>query len=132
MIRYIEFLLAEKDELKRAREVADARAEEDRILPSFETWLRGFYDAELIVTDSFHACVFSIIFGKPFITLGNEKRGMSRFQSLFSMFSLDYHLLEKANQYSQEKLCTIDDSIANRLQDIRMDSITHLSEALSR
>ena len=30
MIRYIEFLQAEKDELKRAREVADVCAEEDR------------------------------------------------------------------------------------------------------
>lgn len=29
MIRYIEFLLTEKDELKRAREAADARAAED-------------------------------------------------------------------------------------------------------
>lgn len=102
-----------------------------RILPSIETWLRGFYDAELIVTDSFHACVFSIIFGKSFITLGNEERGMSRFQSLFSMFSLDYHLLGKANQYSQDKICTIDKSIANRLQYLRQDSITHLNEALS-
>ena len=36
----------------------------DRIAPSVESWLRGFYDAELVVTDSFHACVFSVIFGK--------------------------------------------------------------------
>lgn len=55
----------------------------DRILPSVETWLRGFYDAEMVVTDSFHACVFSIIFEKPFIVIGNKSRGMARFVSLF-------------------------------------------------
>lgn len=33
-----------------------------RIKPSVEAWLRGFYDADFVITDSFHACVFSIIF----------------------------------------------------------------------
>lgn len=32
-----------------------------RIKPSVEAWLRGFYDADFVITDSFHACVFSII-----------------------------------------------------------------------
>ena len=39
-------------------------------------------DAELVVTDSFHACVFAIIFGKPYIAVGNKERGMARFASL--------------------------------------------------
>ncbi len=54
----------------------------DRILPSIEQWLRGFYDAEFVITDSFHACVFSIIFEKPFICIGNITRGLSRFTSI--------------------------------------------------
>lgn len=68
---------------------------EQRILPSIESWLRGFYDAELIVTDSFHACVFSIIFGKPFVVFGNKKRGMSRFESLLSKFCLSACLIDE-------------------------------------
>ena len=62
---------------------------EERIQPPVEAWLRGFYDAEFVVTDSFHACVFSIIFGKPFIVIGNKERGMARFESLLKMFGLE-------------------------------------------
>lgn len=34
----------------------------ERIQLPVETWLRGFYDAEFIITDSFHACVFFQLF----------------------------------------------------------------------
>jgi len=54
-----------------------------------EKWLRGFYDAKLVITDSFHAMVFSIIFGKPFILLGNEERGNARFSSLLNTAKFD-------------------------------------------
>ena len=64
----------------------------DRIQPPVEQWLRGFHDAEFVVTDSFHACVFSIIFQKPFIVVGNAKRGLSRLSSLLAMFGLESQL----------------------------------------
>lgn len=66
---------------------------QERIQPPLECWLRGFMDAKFIVTDSFHACVFSIIFGKPFIAIGNANRGMERFTSLLRTFNLENHLL---------------------------------------
>lgn len=72
---------------------------EDRIKPSVETWLRGFFDAELIVTDSFHACVFSIIFNKQFIVVGNKSRGMSRFESLLKMFGLEDRLVNGCDDF---------------------------------
>lgn len=56
-------------------------------------WLRGFIDAEFVVTDSFHGCVFSILFNKPFIVIGNQKRGMSRFNSLLKIFELEDRLV---------------------------------------
>ncbi|MBQ3244963.1 MAG: polysaccharide pyruvyl transferase family protein [Bacteroidaceae bacterium] len=62
---------------------------EERIQQPAEKWLRAFYDAEFIITDSFHACVFSIIFNKPFIVYGNRKRGLARFNSLLSIFGLE-------------------------------------------
>lgn len=67
----------------------------DRIKPSVETWLRGFYDAEFVVTDSFHACVFSIIFKKQFVVLGNKGRGMARFESLLDLFGLSDRLIDE-------------------------------------
>lgn len=66
---------------------------EERIQPPVEQWLRGFRDADCIITDSFHACVFSIIFNKPFICLGNSKRGADRFTSLLSLFGLEDRLI---------------------------------------
>lgn len=63
----------------------------ERIQPPVEIWLRGFYDAELIVTDSFHACVFSILFEKPFIIIDNPQRGSSRIKSLLRMIGEKEH-----------------------------------------
>ena len=70
------------------------------IQPPLEKWLRGFLDAEFIITDSFHACVFSIIFKKPFIAIGNKERGMSRFKSLLKMFDLEERLISEYNDIS--------------------------------
>lgn len=75
----------------------------DRVQPPIEQWLRGFYDAEFVVTDSFHACVFSIIFHKPFIVYGNIKRGLSRFESLLNTFELSKTLLTNFSEYKNIK-----------------------------
>lgn len=66
----------------------------ERIQPPLENWLRGFYDADFVITDSFHACVFSILFHKPFLVVGNRERGMSRFKSLLGMFGLEDRLVD--------------------------------------
>ena len=73
-------------------EIAEAPIEE-RIQPPVESWIRGFYDAEYVITDSFHACVFSILFEKPFIVYGNKKRGAARFHSLLKIFGLEDRLI---------------------------------------
>lgn len=63
------------------------------IYPRVTKWLRAFLDAKYIVVDSFHGCVFSIIFNKPFIAIGNKQRGLARFTSLLSMFDLNKRLI---------------------------------------
>lgn len=60
----------------------------ERKQPPVETWLGGFADAEFILTDSFHACVFSILFHKPFGVFVNLSRGLSRIESLLSPLGL--------------------------------------------
>ncbi len=67
----------------------------ERVQPPVEQWLRGFIDSRFVITDSFHACVFSIIFNKPFIAVTNRGRGVSRFRSLLSMFGLESRLLDE-------------------------------------
>lgn len=66
---------------------------QDKVYPGIEEWLQGFNQAKYVFTDSFHGCVFSIIFNKPFIVIGNEKRGMARFYSLLKMFNLESRLI---------------------------------------
>lgn len=63
------------------------------VYPRVTQWLRAFMDAEMVVTDSFHGCVFSIIFNKPFWVIGNKERGLARFDSLLSTFGLEHRLL---------------------------------------
>lgn len=51
-------------------------------------WINAFKSADFIITDSFHGCIFSIIFNKDFFVFINENRGKDRFYSLFEMFDL--------------------------------------------
>jgi hypothetical protein len=52
-------------------------------------WLNNIRLAKFVITDSYHGCVFSIIFNRPFIFLGNESRGNSRIESLFEMLGIN-------------------------------------------
>lgn len=103
----------------------------ERIQPPVESWLRGFMDAEFVVTDSFHACVFSIIFRKPFVVIGNKERGMSRFDSLLSMFYLCDHLLLTPNDYVSSKSYAINDEVYNELEILRKQSKEFIISSLS-
>lgn len=66
---------------------------EDSILPTIEQWLKSFEDAEMVLVDSFHGMVFSIIYNKPFWVIGNTKRGLSRFTSLLQLLGLENRLI---------------------------------------
>lgn len=66
-------------------------------------WIAMFRDAEFIVTDSFHGTLFSIIFRKDFLTIGNKGRGMSRFTSILSKFGLEERLVNDFSTDFQTK-----------------------------
>lgn len=72
----------------------------DFVYPNPAEWIRGFMDAKFVVTDSFHGCVFSILFNVPFIAIGNETRGLSRFKSLLKMFNLENRLVDNPNLFN--------------------------------
>ena len=104
--------------------------------PTVEEWLKGFHDAEFVFTDSFHGCVFSIIFNKPFIAFGNEGRGMARFDSLLKMFGLEELLITSVDQFTPELVDRAisrfsDNSIQQRLNELRKESKLFLERALS-
>ena len=84
---------------------------------SVESWLAVFRDAKYIITDSFHGCIFAIIFNKPFICLYNRARGNARFDSLIKLFNINniiYSLNElKTVQFSRANTSNIEQKIAN-------------------
>lgn len=69
------------------------RGLEDCIFPPVTNWIKGFMYADFVITDSFHGTAFSIIFNKPFIAIGNEKRGITRFNSLLNVLGLQDRLI---------------------------------------
>ena len=77
---------------------------DERIVPPLELWLQAFNKAKFVFTDSFHGCVFSIIFNKEFIAYGNANRGMSRFTSLLKMFKLDDRIIYSSEDYKGDIL----------------------------
>jgi hypothetical protein len=103
---------------------------EDQIQPSVEQWLRDFQEADFVVTDSFHATVFSIIFKKPFVVIGNKERGISRYASLLGTLSLDDHFLTSVNDFDCQKPYSIPDSVYERLKCLQEESISFLEKSL--
>ena len=105
---------------------------ERRVLPSFENWLASFRDADFVVTDSFHACVFSIIFHKDFYAICNPKRGNDRFISLLEMFGLTDRLFNSLDDINVLKLKSIDyESVERKLKEKRQMSLSLLRTSLT-
>lgn len=102
-------------------------------IPSIEGWIKGFADADFVITDSFHGTVFSILFNKPFISLVNVRRGASRFESLLGELGLMERLIghfdkEKVLQVLESELNT--ESCNHKLADLKHKSRKLLQEAL--
>lgn len=100
----------------------------DRAQFPIEDWLRGFRDADFIIADSFHACVFAILFEKPFVVFGNVERGLSRFESLLGELGMEGHLITRSSDFNMESARTTVDHA--KLDALRKASVDYLAEAL--
>lgn len=100
----------------------------ERIHKPVEAWIRGFYDAKFVITDSFHACVFSILFGKPFIVVGNKGRGFTRFTSLLEMFSIEQNMISSVSDYNSEKDYNVPETTNAILDILRKESTAFLKQ----
>ena len=103
----------------------------EKIQPSVEQWLRDFFEAEFVVTDSFHACVFSIIFNKPFVVIANKERGISRYESLLSELNLSDHLIFSSSDFDPSKDYEVTPDTFEKLHSMRKDSLQFLKSNLS-
>lgn len=62
-------------------------------LVSPEVWLKGFRDAEFVITDSFHGMVFSIINRKNFYVFANKARGIARMAELLKLLGIENRII---------------------------------------
>lgn len=107
----------------------DGTFDSNQKFPSIESWIKGFADADFVITDSFHGTVFSIIFNKPFISLVNVNRGASRFESILGEFDLMHRLASDFDQQHIEAL--IEEAIAYDGVNQKRDALrSHSKEVL--
>lgn len=100
--------------------------------PSIESWLYEFLTADFIFTDSFHGCVFAILFSKPFIVLGNKKRGLSRFESVLKQFNLENRLVVKVEDAIEVYKDSIDwNEVKELLSYQRLEALKYLKKSLN-
>jgi len=81
-----------------------SKSSDEYVFPAVEDWIKALQESDFIITDSFHGCVFSIIFNKPFIAIANTVRGRTRFESLFKLFGLDDRLFDSVADIDPEVL----------------------------
>lgn len=104
---------------------------EERVQPPVEQWLKDFHEAKFVVTDSFHATVFSILFEKPFIVIANKARGLSRIDSLLKMFGLEKHVVSSLAELDLNRDYGFDtERIREVLQTHRQEAVDFLDAML--
>lgn len=97
-------------------------------------WLNYLKNAELVVTDSFHCAVFSIIFNKKFIVIANPERGVARLENLLTKVGLknrfftDLEILKNSKILREEIDYFL---VENKLEKDRKKSMDFLKKALS-
>ena len=65
-----------------------------------ERFLYGIFHCKAVITNSYHATIFSIIFNKPFIVFLNSARGNGRFKTIKEVYGIKdrfFSLLQKPN-----------------------------------
>ncbi len=104
----------------------------DCVFPSVTSWLRGFMDAKMVIVDSFHGAVFSIIFNKPFWIIENSNRGNARFESLLGTFNLKDRLISLKDIPQIEWNAPVDWASVNRIRkEKQQECIDLLRKALN-
>lgn len=102
------------------------------VFPPVEDWLAAFNESDFVITNSFHGCVFSLIFNRPFIAVSNIERGKARFESLLERYGLSDRLFPSFSAVDVAALKPIDWGEVNRIRaEEKRVGLAFLSSALS-
>lgn len=87
-------------------------------------------NADSVVSNSFHATVFSVLYNKPFLTFGTEKSS-SRMKTLLTKLGLDHrHLLPPEFKGTEETMPFEPNLDIQKLNDMRKQSELFLKNSL--
>lgn len=106
----------------------------ERIQPSVESWIASFRDADFVITDSYHACVFSILFNKPFIVIGNKERGLARFYTLLNTFNQEFRLVVNAEDINNLNMQGVlaPPNVQSAISNMREQSLSRINNFLNK
>lgn len=98
-------------------------------MTSPQQFLQYFMDAQYIITDSFHATVFSVIFNKRFVSV-MPGTSSTRIKSILQVLGLEDRVLERFDDFRLINLDIDFDAVNKRLDALRKDSLNALKQAL--
>lgn len=102
-----------------------------KVYPTINEWLGYYSKAEIIITNSYHGCIFAIIFNKDFIFLplkGIHSKLNVRVNSLLSELNLMNRICDNnLQEIFDEK---IDYSEVNKILEMKVEEITKLLKRL--
>lgn len=92
------------------------------------TWLNEIRNAEYVITNSFHATVFCILFAKKFIVLDNPSGGTDRIRTLLKVVDLNDRFAEKL----PHNISDIDsfDTVNDLLKSKRLNSLNFIKSII--
>lgn len=102
-------------------------------LPKVEEWLSYFKYASYVLTDSFHACVFSVQFERQFASFV-EDRNIKRISSVLALLDIENRMIK--NPTVENIVSTLDNDIPyirvnQRLKELQEDSGSWLLSQLA-
>ena len=103
-------------------------------MKSIPQWLASFRNARYVITDSFHGCVFSIIFRKDFAVIINNERGSDRFTSLLRILELEDRIISVDDKESIMSVLTTPIAYANverKIEDMGNVSLSFLTRYIN-
>lgn len=99
-------------------------------LPNQYDFLKYFANAEYVLTDSFHATVFSIIFNRKFIDILPSNKTGTRIESILELLGIENRILNNYNDFNLIDNSINYDKVDVKLKKEREKSYNLLKEAI--
>lgn len=94
-----------------------------------------FHHAKLVFTDSFHACVFSIIYNRPFFVYERDENinsMNSRIENLLKIFEEEKRFIKTIQEYKEDIFECNYEKTNQKFNDLKQKSIEFLKESLEK